>query len=140
MNTFNLHILAAERDFYEGDSLSLTVPITDGLYGVQANHKNMVAAIVPGVITFTLPGGEKKEALVSQGILIVSDNDVRLLVDTVETEEELEINAAKRVEAEKKEAALQKKSIQEFKSAQMWIARENSSLKRRRNIHDDKYL
>lgn len=138
MNNFKLHVLAAERSFYQGECESLVVPITDGLYGIQANHKSMVSAIVPGPVTITLPGGEKIEAVVSQGILIVTSNEVRLLVDTIEREDEIELNAAKRAEEDAKEAALQKKSIQEFKSAQIWIARENTRLKRR-NRNNDKY-
>lgn len=136
MNNFYLHILAAQRSFYEGECQSLVVPITDGLYGIQANHKNMVAAIVPGFLEFTLPNQKRMKAKVSQGILIVADNDVRLLVDTVETEDEVEINRLQRAVDEAKEIELQKKSVQEFKSATIWIARENSRLKRRNRSND----
>ena len=57
MNTFELHILAAERSFYEGPCESLVLPTTEGMYGIQANHLNMVAGVVPGEITFRVPGG-----------------------------------------------------------------------------------
>lgn len=129
MNEFSLHILAAERNFYEGASVSLIVPITDGRYGIQANHKNMVAAIVPGILEYSTPDGERVEAAVSQGILIIADNDVRVLVDTIETPDEIDANRAKEAADAAKEALLQKKSIQEYKSAQMRIAREMSRLK-----------
>ena len=129
MNTFSLHILAAERSFYEGDCLSLVVPLTDGLYGIQSNHRNMVAAIVPGIMEYSLPNEERVEACVSQGILIVADNDVKVLVDTVETPDEIDENMARLAAEEAKEALLQKQSIQEYKSAQMRIAREMNRLK-----------
>lgn len=137
MKNFNLHILAAERDFFEGECVSLIVPLTDGLYGVQANHKSMVSAISQGPLTMTLPDGKKIEAVVSQGILIISSNEVRLLVDTIETEEEVLANAMKREAEDAKEAELQKKSIQEFKKAQIWMARENIRLARRKR--DERY-
>lgn len=137
MKNFNLHILAAERDFFEGECVSLIVPLTDGLYGIQANHKSMVSAISQGPLTMTLPDGKKIEAVVSQGILIIASNEVRLLVDTIETEEEVLANAMMREAEDAKEAELQKKSIQEFKKAQIWIARENIRLARRRR--DDRY-
>lgn len=140
MNTFSLGVLAAEKTFYEGECQSLVVPITDGFLGIQAHHNNTVAAIVPGPLKFTTGDGEIIEALISQGILIVADNSVRILVDEVETEEEKEINKKKRAEEEIKEAQLQKKSVQEFKSAQIWLARENSALKRNRSRrYNDKY-
>ena len=129
MNVFMLHILAAERNFYEGECESLIVPITDGQYGIQANHKNMVAAIVPGILEFSKPDGERVTAAVSQGILIVADNDVRLLVDTIETPDEIDENRARAAADAAKEAILQKKSIQEYKTAQMRIAREMNRLK-----------
>lgn len=129
MNTFSLHILAAERSFYEGDCISLVVPLTDGLYGIQSKHRNMVAAIVPGIMEYSLPNEERVEACVSQGILIVADNDVKVLVDTVETPDEIDENRARLAAEEAKEALLQKQSIQEYKSAQMRIAREMNRLK-----------
>ena len=129
MNSFSLHILAAERNFYEGESTSLVVPITDGSYGIMANHKNMVAAIVPGIMEYLPSEGERVVVCVSQGILIVADNDVKVLVDTVETPEEIDENRARAAAEQAKEAMLQKKSIQEYKSAQMRIAREMNRLK-----------
>lgn len=138
MNNFKLHILAAERTFYVGECQSLVVPITDGRYGVQANHRDMVAAIVPGILEFTDENGERIKANVSQGILIVKENDVSLLVDYVETDEEKEENISKRSKEDAIEAKLQKKSIQEFKSAQLWIAKENNSLRRKSRRYDDR--
>jgi len=129
MNSFSLHILAAERNFYEGECTSLVVPITDGSYGIMANHRNMVAAIVPGIMEYSLPKGERVVVCVSQGILIVANNDVKVLVDTVETPEEIDENRARTAAEEAKEAMLQKKSIQEYKSAQLRIAREMNRLK-----------
>ncbi len=129
MNIFSLHILAAERNFYEGDCISLVVPLTDGAYGIQCNHKNMVAAIVPGILEFSINEEERVVACVSQGILVVVDNDVKVLVDTIETPDEIDENRAKAAAEEAKEAMLQKQSIQEYKSAQMRIAREMSRLK-----------
>ena len=129
MNSFLLLILAAERNFYEGECTSLVVPITDGSYGIMANHKNMVAAIVPGIMEYLPSEGERVAVCVSQGILIVADNDVKVLVDTVETPEEIDENRARAAAEQAKEAMLQKQSIQEYKSAQLRIAREMNRLK-----------
>ena len=135
MNSFSLHILAAERNFYEGECTSLVVPITDGSYGIMANHKNMVAAIIPGIMEYSLPEGERVVVCVSQGILIVADNDVKVLVDTVETPEEIDENRAKAAAEQAREALLQKQSILEYKSAQLRIAREMNRLKLKNRNH-----
>ena len=48
MDTFQVHILAADRTLYEGPCVSLTIPASDGERGILAHHAGMMAAIVPG--------------------------------------------------------------------------------------------
>jgi F-type H+-transporting ATPase subunit epsilon len=129
MNTFELHILAAERSFYEGPCESLIVPTTEGMYGIQANHLNMVAGIIPGELTYRVPGGTDEHASCSRGMVKVEDNVVTLLVDTAERPDEIDVNRAERAAAEAKEALLQKRSRQEYMKAQMELARATSRLK-----------
>ena len=62
MKTFNVHLLSANRTFYEGECESLVVPAVDGQYGVLAGHSNTITAIVPGKLTFRAPGQEEREA------------------------------------------------------------------------------
>ena len=58
MNEFNLHIIEADSDFYNGKCISLVIPTTEGMYGIQANHESMVAAVAIGVVKYTLPDGK----------------------------------------------------------------------------------
>ena len=129
MNTFELHILAAERSFYEGPCESLIVPTTEGMYGIQANHLNMVAGVVPGELTFRVPGGSDQHAACSRGMITVENNVVTVLVDTAEHPEEIDVRRAERAAAEAKEAILRKRSRQEYMQAQMELARATSRLK-----------
>ena len=123
MHIFPLSVLAAEKPFYEGDCISLVIPTLNGQYGIQANHSNIVAAIVPGILKITTPEGEKIIAAVSGGIIKVENNRVLLLVDTAERPEEIDENRAKRAAEQAKEAILQKKSIQDYHAAQVKMAR-----------------
>ena len=132
MNTFTLVILAAERTFYEGDSVSLVIPTTQGQYGIQAMHSNMIAAIVPGTLKFTTPDGEVTVAAVSEGLVKVENNHVLLLVDTAERPEEIDENRARRAAEQAKEAILQKRSIQDYQAAQAKMARAISRLRVKR--------
>lgn len=129
MNTFELHILAAERSFYEGPCESLILPTTEGMYGIQANHINMIAGVIPGEITYRLPGGTDKHAACSRGMVKVEDNVVTVLVDTAEHPEEIDVNRAQRAADQAKEEMLKKKSRQEYMKAQMELARATSRLK-----------
>ena len=123
MNTFTLNVLAAEKPFYDGECVSLIVPTNDGQYGIMANHNNMIAAIVPGVLKFTKTDETLIVAAVSGGLVKVENNSVLILVDTIELPEEIDENRAKRAAEQAKEAILQKKSIQDYYSAQAKMAR-----------------
>ncbi len=129
MNSFKLHVLAAEKTFFDDSCDSLIVPTLQGQYGVQANHCNTIAALVTGVMEITPHGEEKFIAAVSNGMIKIEDNDVLVLVDTVERPEEIDENRAKRAADEAKEMLLQKRSIQEYQAAQAYFARSLNRLK-----------
>lgn len=128
MNTFKLTVLSANKPFYEGECESLIIPASDGLYGIQAGHRNLITAIIPGMMTMTF-GGKKTVAAVSKGMLKAEDGEVLVLVDTAELPEEIDINRAKRDAAMAKEAILQKKSIRDYYTAQAKLARALNRLK-----------
>ena len=83
----------------------------------------MIAAIVPGVLKFTKTDETLIVAAVSGGLVKVENNSVLILVDTIELPEEIDENRAKRAAEQAKEAILQKKSIQDYYSAQAKMAR-----------------
>ncbi len=136
MAEFTLSVLAAEKLFFEGKCSSLIVPTTQGQYGIMANHNNMIAAIVPGMLKYRLPDGTEGIAATSAGIIKVEDNHVLLLLDTVERPEEIDENRARRSAEEAKEALLQKKSIQDYYTAQAKMARAINRLRvKKYNMH-----
>ena len=90
MNEFNLHIIEADNDFFNGKCVSLVVPTTDGLFGIQAMHENLVATIKIGVLKFTLPDGTRRHAAVSDGIVKVENNEVLILVESCEDPDEID--------------------------------------------------
>ena len=83
----------------------------------------MISAIVPGTLSYQLPGQPKQIAAVSAGLVKVEDNDVLILADSIERPEEIDENRARRSLAAAKEALLQKRSIQEYKMVQANLAR-----------------
>lgn len=129
MKNFTLHLLGADRLFYEGDCVSVIVPAVDGQYGVLAEHSNIITAIVPGELTFTPPGEPSVTVAVAGGIMKVEDNDVLILVDYVLRPEEIDADRAREEEAAAREILLQKRSRQEHRSAQAQLARALAKLK-----------
>ena len=123
MDTFQVHILAADRTFYEGPCVSLTIPTSDGERGILAHHENMMAAVQPGMLRWQVPGQEVQFAAVSPGMVKVEYDDVLVLVDSAERPEEIDEARARRAADEAREALLQKKSRQEHQIAQTSLAR-----------------
>lgn len=123
MQQFQVHILAADRTFYDGPCVSLTVPTSDGELGILAHHSAMIAAVQPGTLRYQAPGEDVKLAAVSPGMVKVENNEVLVLVDSAERPEEIDAARAQREADEAMEAILQKKSIQEYQVAQGTLAR-----------------
>ena len=114
----------------------LVFPTVEGQYGVLAHHRNMIAAVVPGILYYTLPDHQKKMAAVSNGMIKVEDNEVLVLVDSAEHPEDIDAIRAKREADMAKEAMLQKKSIREYHLAQANLARAINRLKVKRHYND----
>ena len=123
METFQVHILAADRTFYEGPCVSLTIPASDGELGIWAHHSSMIAAVRPGTLRYRVPDQPVRLAAVSPGMVKVENNDVLVLVDSAEHPEEIDAARAQREADQAREALLQKKSRQEYQIAQATLAR-----------------
>ena len=117
MEEFQVKILASDHPFYEGKCYSLVIPTLLGMYGIHAHHSNMITAIIPGTLQYQIVPGAPLEAAVSNGLAKVENGEVLILVDTAERPEEIDANRARRDADAAKEAILQKKSIQEYRSA-----------------------
>lgn len=136
MNSFHLCILAADRPFYDGECVSLSVPTNDGMYGVQAHHHKIIAAIVSGILSFKrTENSETEYAAVSQGIMKIEDNRVLILVDTAERPDEIDEKRAMLDMEEAREEILKNRSIAEYKDAQARLARALTRIKTKGKMH-----
>ncbi|MCI8419191.1 MAG: ATP synthase F1 subunit epsilon [Oscillospiraceae bacterium] len=123
MDTFQVHILAADKTLYEGPCESLTIPTSDGEQGILAHHSGMMATVRTGTLRYRAPGQPVQLAAVSPGMVKVEGNEVLVLVDSAERPEEIDEARARREADEAREAILQKKSIQEYQLAQAALGR-----------------
>ena len=123
MESFQARILAADRIFYEGPCLSMTVPTSDGELGILARHASMIAAVRPGTLRSQPPEQPVQAAAISPGMVKVEGNEVLVLVDSIERPEEIDAARAQREADEAREALLQKRSRQEHQVAQAALAR-----------------
>ena len=114
MNSFRVHILAADHTFYDGPCESLIIPAPDGQYGIWAGHANTICAIIPGTLRLRVPEGAEQIAAVSSGVV---------LVDSAERPEDIDRLRAQHAADAAKEAILQKRSIREYREAHLTLAR-----------------
>ena len=134
---FTTRIYEADSPFFEGDLESLIVPTSDGEYGIQAKHRNLVIAIVPGIMKYRLPGEEEmRTASVSEGMVRIEDGDVLILVNTAERPEEIDAERARARAEEAKEIMLQKRSMQEYYQAEATLRRAMVRLKLTNSVND----
>lgn len=129
MTPFRVKILASDHPFYEGECFSLTLPTSNGMYGIRAHHSNMITAIVAGTLYYQVQENVSLEAAVSGGLAKVENGEVLILVDTAERPEEIDDKRARRDADAAKEALLQRKSIMEYRTAQATLARAVSRLR-----------
>lgn len=128
-NAFKLRILASDKVFYEGDCESIIIPTSKGQYGLLANHCNMLGAIIPGVLKVKLPAKDSQIASVSSGLFIMENNELLILIDSIELPEEIDINRAKLAAEEAQEKLLNKLSKHEYYSNQVRLAKAINRLK-----------
>ena len=129
MSVFFVSILAADCAFYEGPCEYMSVPCTEGQLGIMAHHSNFIAAVVPGKLSFRVPGEDARIAFVSEGLVKAENNEVLVLVDSAQRPEDIDENRARKSVDEAKEALLQKRGIQENRLAQAQLARAVSRLR-----------
>lgn len=128
-DVFRLEILSPERTFYKGDCINLSVPIRDGLYGIMAHHLPFVAEIVPGEVSFTLPDNTVVLCSVSQGMLNVGNNTVKLLSETVLRPDEIDEETEKAKLRKVKEDMNSKQSYKEYRLSEITFARAVNNLR-----------
>lgn len=129
MNSFSLKIFAADRVFYQGPCLSLILPTTDGQYGIQARHENMIIAVDIGVAQFTDGDGKRRSAVLSEGICKIENNEVVVMVETAERPEEIDRVMAELEAAEAEEAMRGRSNMADIKRAKAKMARAASRLR-----------
>ena len=145
-NEFDLHIYSADDVFFEGKATLVVVPTDNGQIGVQANHRNEVMAVVPGMMKY-LPSeggmpsdsytkdGKPLLASVSGGMIRIENNDVLILVESAERPEDIDEARARQEEVAAKEAMLKAKGSKDYAMGEATLRRAVNRLRvKRRTI------
>ncbi len=94
-NTFMLEIVTPERILFKDEVDFMVAPAVDGEIGVMRNHAPLVAALKIGVLRYKDGKGAEKKMAVSGGFMEVIDNTGRILAETAEPGEYVDVLRAK---------------------------------------------
>ncbi|MDX1975026.1 MAG: ATP synthase F1 subunit epsilon [Rickettsiales bacterium] len=113
-----LKLITPEKAFFIGQVDTVTVPGSQGEFGVLDGHTPFVSTLRPGIVTIEQTGGETRKILVLSGIAEVDPEHCVVLAETAidvtqvtQTEAQTKLQEAKKLtdeavtEAEKKDAA-----------------------------------
>ena len=134
MSTFHLKIIAYDKIFYDEEAASVVLPAIDGEVQILTNHEECVVALKTGEVRIGTPKGEMIPAVCGSGFAeVTSDNQVEILVDTIERPEEIDIRRAKEAKERAEERLLQHKSRMEYYRNTTSLARAMARLKEANN-------
>ena len=120
--TFRLQILTPERSFFDAQAEMVVFLAPDGEVGIMAGHTPMVMSMREGGIR-VLCDGQWREAAASDGFATIMQDEVLLLMQTVEWPEEIDRMRAERDRALAEEKLRQQRSMQEYHIARSMLAR-----------------
>ena len=129
MTPFHLQILSPERPFYEGPCVSLVVPISDGMLGIQAHHTPLTAALTDGEVIYTLPDGTKHSCAVTRGMLDISRDNARILSESAVSPEEIDEETERLAMQEAMLELSEKQGKKDYMLSQLAFARAFNNLK-----------
>lgn len=87
---FELSVVSAEKEIFNGNVVSVRVTGIDGELGVYAGHTPLLTSIKPGMVKYTLEDGKEEFIYVSGGFLEVQPTIVTVLADVAIRGEELD--------------------------------------------------
>ena len=114
MNTFHLEVVAPDCTPFCGEAERLLVKTTEGYIEILSNHTDYLATIGTGRAKITV-NGKARTASVSGCFLSVQKNNVKLVVNTFEFADEIDLNRAIRAK-EKAEEMLREGLDKEHKA------------------------
>ena len=81
MNTLKLEIVTAEGQIFSNNVKSVTLPGSEGEFGVLPNHASLVTLLNAGIIDIELGDGNHDVVAINWGHVKVDENSVTVLAD-----------------------------------------------------------
>lgn len=96
-------LITPEREFFSGDAVEISIPGTEGDFGVLAGHAPLISTLRPGVVTIHLADGKQQKIAVLGGVAEATPERCSVLAETAKS-----LEGVTRADAEAALAAAQK--------------------------------
>ena len=127
---FNLKIIACDGIFYDGPCEILVFPGADGEVAILNHHEVFTGIVEIGSIRFTTGDGEKRTAIISDGLVTVErDGSVVIVAYSCERPEDIDTFRAQEALERAQEQLQQKQSRIDYQISTNNMARAMARLK-----------
>ena len=93
MSTFLLEVATPEKLVVRNDASEAQIPGSEGMLGIMPGHAPLISEIEAGELTYTMDGTRHVLAI-AKGWVEVTANKVRVLVDSCEAPDQIDIARA----------------------------------------------
>lgn len=97
-NTFHLQIVTPDGLLFDGNAQRVLVRTTEGDVGILKDHSDYVSPVATGMTRVTMENGEVKTAACSGGFISVKKGITRLVANTFEWAEDIDVERAKKAQ------------------------------------------
>jgi F-type H+-transporting ATPase subunit epsilon len=91
---FDIELVTPQRVEFTGKVVSVTCPGSDGRFQVLYNHAPFLSSLTIGLLNLELEGEKRLVYAVSGGVVQVFHNHVRILADTAERSDSIDVGRA----------------------------------------------
>ena len=122
MEKIFVEIIQPKRILVSGEYDQIIIPGVEGDFGVLANHTPFITKLRPGILEL-ISNDNSEEFAIHNGYVNIQNNQVKIVCETIEKREEIDINRAKQA---KERAEMRMKSNEEnidFRRAELALKR-----------------
>ncbi len=77
----NLEIITPEKELYKGEVDSITLPGTDGEFGILKNHAPIISTLTKGTIKIVDSNNKEEIFEINGGVIEMQNNEIIVLAD-----------------------------------------------------------
>ncbi|MHB8581134.1 MAG: ATP synthase F1 subunit epsilon [Ignavibacteriaceae bacterium] len=133
-----LEIVTPSKSSFSGDVISITIPGTIGSFQVLKNHAPIISTFEIGIIKVELINKTTSYYSTSGGTVEVLNNKVKVLADTIEHVDNIDLNRAK-LSSERAKHRLENRNKEDINiaRAEAALARATNRIKVVEKYHND---